>query len=120
MEVFGHMGDTHMGKTGDTLWQEGDIRVCRISTMLTGIDPVTHNPVVDLLPPSCGLGIEHACGDGHWYVIAFVRPCRDGGCNYESIGTRIEDSCHTWGDVKSFRRALAFAMQVVGMAREAD
>ena len=37
MEVFGHMGDTHRGETKGTLWQEGDIRVCRISTRLIGM-----------------------------------------------------------------------------------
>lgn len=33
-EVFGHMGDTHRGETTGTLWQEGGIRVCRISRLM--------------------------------------------------------------------------------------
>lgn len=34
MEDFGHMGDTHRGETKGTLWQEGGIRVCRISRLM--------------------------------------------------------------------------------------
>lgn len=67
---------------------EGDYyRVTQI-TRVTGFHPVS----TEILPISKGLGIEERLPDGHYYVVAFVRPDKEGNPNFKSVGFRAVDT----------------------------
>lgn len=93
------------------LWSEGKFRVNQISK-LKGIQKEPFNLLVEKVPIKEGLGIEYKIDDSY-IVIAFVKPNKDGMCDYESVGTRIENTCETWDDVVIFRKALKFAMEEI-------
>lgn len=93
------------------LWSEGKFRVNLISK-LKGINRDPFELVFEKVPIKEGLGIECKVDDSYM-VIAFVEPNSDGLCNYESVGTRIEDTCETWEDITTFRKAIKFAIDEI-------
>ena len=48
-------------------------------------------PTFDTVSVKDGLGIEKIDEDGHAYVIAFVKPDKDGDAKIEMVGTRFFD-----------------------------
>lgn len=104
---------------GRELWSDGKFRVHTI-TRLVGIEDNPLNLVTKEVNIKEGLGIEYRLDDGHYYVVAFVKPDKDGYCSYNSIGTRIESSCKDWEDIIAFRKALKFAINEIYKSLEDD
>ena len=103
---------------GREIWSKGKFRVHTISR-LVGIYESPFNLATKDVPIEEGLGIESMCDDeGHYVVIAFVRPNKDGVCSYDSVGDRIEEYCPTWGDTLLFREAFRLASEAIGSALE--
>lgn len=102
----------------DTLWSNGKFRVHYISR-LKGIQREPFDLLIEQLPIREGLGIEYKIDDSY-IVVAFVKPNKDGLCNYESVGTRIEDTCETWEDITTFRKAVKFAMNEISKCWEEE
>ena len=94
------------------LWKRNKFRVCPIVKVVD----VNHYKdsfelVTKQLDYKDGLAVECLLDDKSYYVIAFVRPNKDGVCSYESVGDRIEESCNDWNDTLMFREALKFAFE---------
>ena len=102
----------------NALWSEGRFRVHQISR-LKGIKKDPFDLIVEKVPIKEGLGIEYKIDDSY-IVIAFVKPNKDGLCDYESVGTRIEDTCETWEDITTFRKAVKFAMNEISKCWEEE
>ena len=72
-------------------------------------------PTFDTVSVQEGLGIEKIDEDGHAYVIAFVKPDKDGDAKIEMVGTRFFDYVDAYG-YQTVRMMIHAAIKMVDAA----